>query len=68
MKKCRDVCCNPCGWEASLDGKSGAHPVDVTQVRALLGVDAQALECELDAWNDALAGQSVSVDAKCVAR
>lgn len=69
-KACQERCCNQCGWAATFQRKSGdAMPVDPARAQALLGVPEGALDCEIAAWGEALAGQSVSLDPPgCVVR
>lgn len=70
-KFCDTPCCNACGWAATQPGADGA-PVrlDNAQVKAALKLsDEKTLDCEVMAWGEAVAGQSVSLgDQSCVAR
>jgi hypothetical protein len=62
-KHCQERCCNQCSWAATFTTTGGEPlPVDVARVQALLGVPESAMDCEIAAWADALAGQSVSLD------
>lgn len=65
---CREGCCRQCAWAATLEGMSGRAPAPVAQVSRVLGLGERVLDCELEAWNSALAGQSVSLEAACVVR
>lgn len=65
---CQEACCNHCSWEASFEKNGQPAAVEAARVEALLGVTASALDCEIAAWGEALAGLSVSVDPACVAR
>jgi hypothetical protein len=48
---------------------SGARPADKARVQAALGLPESALDCEITAWSQALAGQSLALDATpCVVR
>ncbi len=69
-KFCREACCNQCSWTAVFQTKNAVPvPVGPARVQALLGLSESALDCELAAWSEALAGQSVSVDPpRCVVR
>jgi hypothetical protein len=69
-KHCEDRCCNQCSWSATFQTKNGeAVPAEPARVQALLGVPESALDCEIAAWAEALATQSVSLDAPgCVVR
>jgi hypothetical protein len=69
-KHCQERCCNQCSWAATFQSTNGeALPVEPQRVQALLGVPEGALDCEIAAWADALATQSVSIDAPgCVVR
>src|SRR6476661_5717011 len=58
-KHCEDRCCNQCSWSATFHNMSGELPADIARVQALLGVPESALDCEIAAWAEALAGQSV---------
>lgn len=61
-KHCQERCCNQCSWAATFQTMSGTLPVDTARVQAVLGVPESALDCEIAAWREALAGQSVSLD------
>ncbi len=69
-KHCQERCCNQCSWAATFQTKNGEEvPAEPARVQALLGVPESALDCEIAAWGEALAGQSVSLDAPgCVVR
>lgn len=69
-KHCEGVCCNQCGWTATFESRNGQPvPVEGARAQALLGVTDSALDCEIAAWAEALAGQSVSIAApECVVR
>lgn len=69
-KHCEAACCNQCGWTATFETLNGQPvPVEPARVQALLGVNESALDCEIVAWGEALAGHSVSLDApQCVVR
>lgn len=69
-KFCQEACCNQCSWAATFEDKSG-QPVPAPQerVQALLGLPQSALDCEIADWNQALSGQSVSLEGPgCVVR
>jgi hypothetical protein len=70
LKFCgKNACCNHCSWGATLETKAGPQPVELEQVRAVLGLPEGGLDCEVDAWNAALQGQSVALSgAGCVVR
>lgn len=61
-KFCRAACCNGCSWAPTFETKGGPQPVTVAQVQALLELPPGALDCEVAAWNAALAGASVAFD------
>lgn len=70
-KFCNTPCCNTCGWAATQPGADGAPtPVDAERLKTLLKLgEGSALDCEVSAWNEAIAGQAVSLgDPACVAR
>lgn len=68
-KFCHAACCNQCTWSATFDGMSGARPADKARVQAALGISESALDCEIAAWSQALAGQSVALEpAPCQVR
>lgn len=59
---CKEACCNRCSWAATFEAKSGqVVPAELARVREVLRLDESALDCELKAWGDALAGQSVAL-------
>ena len=67
---CKDKCCNRCSWAATFETRNG-QPVlaDQARAQALLGVPESALDCEIAAWAQTLANQSVSLDPPgCVVR
>lgn len=66
---CRTACCNQCSWSATYETMSGSREASVADVQRLLGVEESALDCEIAAWRNALATQSVVLDApSCVVR
>jgi len=67
---CGKSCCNQCSWEASLELKNGQKlPVEAARVKEALKVSDGALECEIAAWSQVLATQSLAFDATtCVVR
>lgn len=70
-KFCNTPCCNACGWAATQPGADGAPAtVDTERVKAVLKLSNEsALDCEVSAWNKAVAGQAVSLgEPACVAR
>ena len=69
-KHCEAACCNQCGWTATFETRNGQPvPVEPARVQALLGVAQSALDCEIAGWAEALAGQSLSLEApECVVR
>lgn len=67
-KFCKAACCNGCSWAPTFETKGGPQPVTAAQVQALLELPPGALDCEVAAWNAALAGVSVAVDGGCVVR
>jgi hypothetical protein len=69
-KHCQEKCCNKCSWAATFETKNG-QPVlaDPAKVQALLGVPDSALDCEIAAWAEILASQSVALEPPgCVVR
>ncbi len=69
-KFCNTPCCNACGWAATQPGADGQPAqVDGARVTSLLKLGGHSLDCEISAWNEAVAGQSVSLgEPACVAR
>lgn len=68
-KHCQEACCNQCSWAATFVTKNGQPvPADAARVQALLGVTESALDCEIVAWGEALAGQSLAIEPGCVVR
>lgn len=67
---CGKECCNTCGWAATHEQKNGEKVnVDPARVREVLKVSDGALECEVAAWNQVLATQSLALDGTaCVVR
>lgn len=65
---CPEACCNRCSWAATLEKQGQREPADPARVAALLGVTESALDCEVAAWNEALAGLVLSLDPACVVR
>lgn len=67
---CEAACCNQCSWAATFENKSGQPvPVPPARVQEWLGVPQSALDCEVAQWNEALTGQSVSLEgAGCLVR
>ena len=70
-KFCNTPCCNACGWAATQPGADGAPtPVDGERLKAVLKLsEGSVLDCEISAWNEAVAGHAVSLgEPACVAR
>jgi len=63
------ACCNHCSWTATFTTKAGPQPANPELVRAVLALPEGSLDCEITAWNAALAGVSVGLErAGCVVR
>jgi hypothetical protein len=68
-KFCRSACCNACTWDADYQTKGGPERVSKDLVRAVLALPDGALDCEVAAWNAALAGVSLGLEnGGCVVR
>lgn len=60
---CDQACCNQCSWAATYETMSGSREADLARVQAVLGLPERALDCEIAAWGQALAGRSLALDA-----
>jgi hypothetical protein len=67
-KRCTTACCNACGWNAKLETAQGTRKLEAATVQQALGLKDGALECEVRAWNDALAGRNVGLAPTCLVR
>jgi hypothetical protein len=70
-KFCNTPCCNACGWAATQPGADGnPAPIDNARVTSVLKLaNEHTMDCEIAAWGEAVAGQSVSLgEPACVAR
>lgn len=67
---CRQACCNGCGWAVRFEAKNGeAREVAAARAQELLKLTDGALDCEIAAWEQVLATESIGVDgAGCVVR
>lgn len=69
LKFCKSACCNGCTWDAAYQTKGGPERVSKDLVRAVLALPEGALDCEVAAWNAALAGVSLGLEnGGCVVR
>lgn len=69
LKFCKSACCNACSWDVAYQTKGGPERVSKDLVRAVLELPEGALDCEVAAWNAALAGSSVGLEnGGCVVR
>lgn len=62
LKFCTNACCNQCTWDAEYQTKGGPERVSKELVRGVLALPEAALDCEVAAWNAALAGTSVGLE------
>lgn len=69
LKFCRTACCNGCTWDVAYQTKGGPERVSKDLVRAVLELPEGGLDCEIAAWNAALAGVSLGLEnGGCVVR
>lgn len=67
-KHCTTACCNACGWNAKLETAQGTRKLEASTVQQALSLKDGALECEVRAWNDALAGRNLGLTPACLVR